>query len=98
MSIVDFNSLIQINLFISFTSFSFYCALMSKKYDSIQIRICFKKGLLVAGDQLPNKIPVTYFSYSFMENIVKVRSYYLKTKCLQLWQVLIWVFRVCYFE
>ena len=61
MSMVDFYSLIQINLFISFTSFSFYLALMSKKYVSIEKRIYFKKDLLVARDQLPNKIPVTYF-------------------------------------
>ena len=61
MSMVDFDSLIQINLFISFTSFSFYLALMSKKYVSIEKRIYFKKDLLVARDQLPNKIPVTYF-------------------------------------
>ena len=61
MSMVDFYSLIQINLFISFTSFSFYLALMSKKYVSIEKRLYFKKDLLVARDQLPNKIPVTYF-------------------------------------
>ena len=61
MSMVDFYSLIQINLFISFTSFSFYLALMSKKYGSIEKRMYFKKDLLVARDQLPNKIPVTYF-------------------------------------
>ena len=61
MSMVDFYSLIQINLFISFTSFSFYLALMSKKYVSIEKRIYFKKDLLVARGQLPNKIPVTYF-------------------------------------
>ena len=61
MSMVDFYSLIQINLFISFTSFNFYLALMNKKYVSIEKRICFKKDLLVARDQLLNKIPVTYF-------------------------------------
>ena len=66
MSIADFYSLIQINLFISFTSFSFYLALINKKYVSIGKRICFKKDLLMARDQLPNNIPVTYFPYSLL--------------------------------
>ena len=78
--ILGFYSLIQINLFISFASFSFYVALMTKKYVSIKKRICFKKDLLMARDQLPNKIPVTYFPCSFMQNIVKVRSYHFKQK------------------
>ena len=59
MSIVDFYSLIQINLFISFTSFSFYLALMSNKYVSIEKKNCLQEDLLVARDQLPNKMPVT---------------------------------------
>ena len=63
MSIVDFYLLIQINLFISFTSFGLYVALIIKEYVSIEKRICFKKDLLVARDQLPNNIPVTYFPW-----------------------------------
>ena len=63
---VDFYELIQINLFIFFTSFSFYLALITKKYVSIKKKICFKKNLLVARDQLPNNIPVTYFPNSFL--------------------------------
>ena len=66
MSIEDFYSLIQINLFISFTSFNFYLALINKKYVSTGKRICFKKDLLLARDQLPNNIPVTYFPYLFL--------------------------------
>ena len=63
ISIVDFFSLIQINLFISFTSFSFYLALITKKHVSIEKRICFKKDLLEARDQLLNNILVTYFLF-----------------------------------
>ena len=61
MSIVDFCSLIQINLFISFTSFRFYLALITKKYVSIEKRIYFKRDLLVPRDQLPNNISIIYF-------------------------------------
>ena len=35
-------------------SFSFYVALITKKYVSIENRVCFKKDLLMARDQLPN--------------------------------------------
>ena len=38
-------------LFISFTSSSFCLDLITKKYVSIEKRICFKKDLLVAMDQ-----------------------------------------------
>ena len=38
-------------LFISFTSSSFCLDLITKKYVSIEKRICFKKDLLVARDQ-----------------------------------------------
>ena len=66
MSVVDFYSLTQINLFISFTSFSFYLALTTKNYISTKKGICFKKDLEVTRDQLTNNIPVTYFPYSFL--------------------------------
>ena len=67
MSIADFYSMIQIKLFISFTSFRFYLALITKKYVSNEKRIFFKKDLLVARNQLPNNIPVTYFPYIYAE-------------------------------
>ena len=56
----------HLNAVESFTLLSFYLALVTKKYSSIEKRICFKKDLLVARDQLPNNIPVTYFLYSFL--------------------------------
>ena len=37
--------------------------LITKKYVYIEKRVCFKKDLLVARDQLPNNILVTYFPY-----------------------------------
>ena len=39
---------------------------LTKKYVSIEKRICFKKDLLATRDQLPHNIPVTYFPYSFL--------------------------------
>ena len=85
MSIVVFLLTDQINLFMSFPSFSFYLALVTRKYFSIEKRICFKKKLTVARDQLPKNIPVTYFPYSFLcRNIVKVHSYHFNTKCFKI--------------
>ena len=108
MAIVDFYSLFQINLFISFTSFSFYLAPITKKYVSIEKRICFKKDLLVARDQLPNNIPVPVDTgrklnvhKTFRRRsgpFIKVRSYHLKTKCFKIWQDLISTFRIRYFK
>ena len=69
MSVVDFYSLTQLNLFISLTSFSFYLALTTKNYISNEKRICFKKDLEVTRDQLTSNIPVTYFPYSFLCSI-----------------------------
>ena len=66
MSIVDFYSLIQINLLVSFTSFSSFLSLIIKKYVPINKRICFKKDLVVARDHLPNNISEPYFPYLFL--------------------------------
>ena len=77
MPLVDFYSLIQINLLISFISFSFYLALITKKYVSIENRNSFEKDLLVAREQLPNNALVTYFPlFISMQNIIKIRSYF----------------------
>ena len=86
MSIADFYSMIQIKLFISFTSFRFYLALITKKYVFTEKRIFFQKDLLVARNQLPNNIPITYFPYIYAE-YRKSPSNRLKIKCFKIDQV-----------
>ena len=78
ISIVVFLLTDQINLFMSFIYlFSFYLAFITRKYVSIEKRICFKKKLTVARDQLPKNIPVTYFPYSFLCRLGRVNVTFL---------------------
>ena len=94
MSKLDFYLLIQINLFMSFISFRFYLVLTTKKYVTTEKWICFKKKLtgrkgLITKQYISNLFPI----FISIENIVKIRSYHVKTKWFKILQDFICVFR-----
>ena len=64
--------------------YSFYLALIPKKYASIEKRTCFKKDLLVTRDQLPNNIPETYLPYLLFVEYRKSPFIPLKNKMFQI--------------
>ena len=53
----------------------FLLASLTTKYISIEKTVFLKKDLLVATDQLPNNIPVTYFPYSFLYRMSKTSTH-----------------------
>ena len=83
MSIVDFYSWTQINLFISLTSFGFYLSLLAKEYVSTDIEFTPKNDLQVARDQVTSNIPVTYFLFHFYAEYLKGPFISLKNKMFQ---------------
>ena len=83
MSIVDFYSWTQINLFISLTSFSFYLSLLAKEYVSTDTEFTPKNDLQVARDQVPSNIPVTYFLFHFYPECLKGSFISLKNKMFE---------------
>ena len=83
MSIVDFYSWTQINLFISLTSFGFYLSLLAKEYVSTDIEFTLKNDLQVARDQVTSNIPVTYFLFHFYAEYLKGPFISLKNKMFQ---------------
>ena len=88
-------SLIQINLFISVATFNFYPALITRKCGSIVNRICFIKDLLVATDQLPSNIAVTYFPYSFLCRISQISVHTTQKKNVSKYGRILFAFFVC---
>ena len=95
MSMVYFHSLIQINLFISVASINIYPALITRKCGPIENRICFIKDLLVARDQLPSNIAVTYFPYSFLCGISQRSVHTTQKQNVSKYDRILFTFFVC---